>query len=77
MPDFWIENALQFTLRNTILLSKDQGFWSDIESVVHGDSDVGDIVMSATLWLWLVPDVGGRIIMLATFFGILVIFLMY
>ena len=33
-----------------------------------GDSDVGDIVMLVTLWWWLIWDVGGRIIMLATFF---------
>ena len=32
-----------------------------------GDSDVGDIVILVTLWWWLISDVGGRIIMLATF----------
>ena len=44
-----------------------------------GDSDVGDIVRLVTLWWWLILDVGGRIIMLATFFVIpvLVIFLVY
>ena len=42
-----------------------------------GDSDVDDIVMLVTLWWWLVWDVGGRIIMLATFFVMLVIFSMY
>ena len=42
-----------------------------------GDSDVGDIVMLVTLWWWLILDVGGRIIMLATFFVMLAIFSMY
>ena len=42
-----------------------------------GDSDVGDIVMLVTLWWWLILDVGGRIIMLVTFFVMLVIFSMY
>ena len=42
-----------------------------------GDSDVGDMVMLVTLWWWLISDVGGRIIMLATFFVMLVIFSMY
>ena len=42
-----------------------------------GDSDVGDIVMLVTLWWWLIWDVGGRIIMLATFCVMLVIFSMY
>ena len=32
------------------------------------DSDVGDIVMLVTLWWWLIWDVGGRIIMLPTFY---------
>ena len=36
----------------------------------NGDSDVGDIVVLMTLWWWLISAVGGRIIMLATFFGI-------
>ena len=31
----------------------------------NGDSDVGDIVMLVTLWLWLIWDVCARIIMLA------------
>jgi len=31
-------------------------------------------VMLVTLWWWLISDVGGRIIMLATFFVMLVIF---
>ena len=52
------------------------------QTVVHslckiGDSDVGDIVMLVTLWWWPIWDVGGRIIMLATFFVMLMIFLMY
>ena len=38
------------------------------------DSDVGDIVMLVTLWWWLIWDVVGRIIMLSTFFVMLVIF---
>ena len=42
-----------------------------------GDNDVGDSVMLVTLWWWLIPDVGGRIIMLATFFVMLVIFSKY
>ena len=42
-----------------------------------GDSDIGDIVMLVTLWWWPILDVGGRIIMLATFFVMLVIFSMY
>ena len=42
-----------------------------------GDSDVGDIVMLVTLWWWLTSDVGGRIIILATFFIMLAIFSMY
>ena len=35
---------------------------------------VGDIVMLMTLWWWLISDVGGRIIMLATFFVMSVTF---
>ena len=46
-------------------------------SVAIGDSDVGDIVMLVTLWWWLISDVGGRIIMLATFFVMSMIFSMY
>ena len=42
--------------------------WSSELQVVFGDSDIGDIVMLVTLWWWLIRDVGGRIIMLATFF---------
>ena len=42
-----------------------------------GESDDGDIEMMVTLWWWLIWDVGGRIIMLATFFVMLVIFSMY
>ena len=44
---------------------------------VIGDSDVGDIVMLVTLWWWLILDVGGTIIILATFFVMLTIFSMY
>ena len=44
---------------------------------LKGDSDVGDIVMLVTLWWWLIWDVGDRIIMLVTFFVMLVIFSMY
>ena len=45
--------------------------------MIHGDSDVGDIVMLVTLWWWLIWDVGDRIIILVTFFVMLVIFSMY
>ena len=45
--------------------------------VKFGDSDVGDIVMLVTFWWWLILDVSGRIIMLATFFVMLVILSMY
>ena len=45
--------------------------------MLDGDSDVGDIVKLVTLWWWLIWDVGDRIIMLATFFVMLVIFSMY
>ena len=34
-------------------------------------------VMFVTLWWWQISEVGGRIIMLATFFVILEIFSMY
>ena len=37
-------------------------------TLFSGHSDVGDIVMLVTLWWWLISDLGGRIIMLATFF---------
>ena len=33
-----------------------------------GESDIGDIDMLVTLWWWLIWNVGGRIIILATFF---------
>ena len=36
--------------------------------ITDGDSDVGDVIMLVTLWWWLIWDVGGRIIMFATFF---------
>ena len=39
-----------------------------------GESDVGDIVMLLTLWWWMISDVSGRIIMLAIFFVMLMIF---
>ena len=63
--------------------------WSPTSSLpwVHGDSDVddsdvsnrdvGEIVMLVILWWWLIWNVGDRIIKLATFFVILVIFSMY
>ena len=35
---------------------------------MQGDSDVGDIVMLVALWWWPVWDVGGRVIVLVTFF---------
>ena len=77
MPDFKTEYALQFAPRYTILLSLQRSLdFDQILMLVIWWYYVGDIVMSATL-RWLVSDVGGRIIMLATFFGMLVIFLMY
>ena len=42
-----------------------------------GDSDVGDIVMLVTLWWWLIWDVGGKIIIMTTFFVMLMNFAMY
>ena len=49
-----------------------------LQAVTIGDSDVGDIVMLVTsLCWWLISDVGDRIIILLTFFVMLVIFLMY
>ena len=42
-----------------------------------GDSDVGYIVILVALWWWQIWDVGGRIIMLATFFVMLEICPMY
>ena len=51
--------------------------WPLPRDQVVDDSDVGDIVMLVTLWWWLIWDVGGGIIMLATFFVMLVIFSMY
>ena len=40
-------------------------------AIRKGDSDVGDIIMLVTLWRWPIWDIGGRIIMLATFFNVL------
>ena len=37
------------------------------------DSAVGDVIMLMTLWWLLISDVDGRIIMLATFFVMLMI----
>ena len=58
-----------------------QGSLYDLSWMTHdkllGDSDVGDTVMLVTLWWWLISDIGGRTIMLATFFVMLVIFSMY
>jgi len=54
--------------RNFILAAnwdKTENKW-ELENL--GDSDVGDIVMLVTLWWWPIWDVGGRIIMLTTFF---------
>ena len=42
------------------------GRWTRL-SGNRGDSDVGGIVMLVALWWWLISDVGGGIIMLATF----------
>ena len=39
-------------------------------SSLSDDSDVGDIVILVTLWWRLISDVGGWIIMLATFYGV-------
>ena len=44
---------------------------------IFGDSDLGDNVMLVTLGWWLISDVGGRIIMLATFFVMLAILSVY
>ena len=41
-------------------------FW--VSPTEFGDSDVDDIVTLVALWWWLISDVGGRIIILATFF---------
>ena len=50
----------------------------NIHSCVQiGDSDVCDIVMLVTLWWRPIWEVGDRIIMLVTFFVMLVIFPMY
>jgi len=43
----------------------------------YGDSDFGENVMLVMLWWWPIWDVGDRIIMLAIFFVMLMIFLMY
>ena len=51
--------------------------WGLNNTVIFGDSDVVDITMLGTSGLWLIRDVGGRMIMLATFFVILVIFSIY
>ena len=50
---------------------------AEFKHVSSSDSDVGDIVMLMTLWWWLIWDIGSRIVMLATFFIMLVIFSMY
>ena len=57
----------------------DQHFWAEqtIDQRNFGDRDVGDVVILVTFWRWLIWDVEGRIIMLATFFIMLVIFARY
>ena len=46
--------------------------FNPIRPALHlGDIDVGDIVMLVILWWWLISDVGGRMIMLPTFFVII------
>ena len=55
----------------------DQYFWAEQTQLNFGDSDVGDIIMLVAFWWWLIWDFGGRIIMLATFFIMLVVFSMY
>jgi len=50
-------------------MARVQAVWTEVQYIIRkGDIDVGDIVMLVTLWWWLIWDVGGRIIMLATFF---------
>ena len=52
--------------------------WSEVHAVSKtGDSDVGDKLMLVILWWWPIYDIGDRIIMLATFFVMLVNFSMY
>ena len=55
----------------------DQHFWAEQTQFNFGYSDVGDIVILVTFWRWLILDVDGRIIMLATFFIMLVILSLY
>ena len=66
-PDFWINNDVTNIAVNC-----------KVDISLDVESDVGDIVILVTsFWWWLIWDVGGRIIMLATFFVIKVIFSMY
>ena len=51
--------------------------WELNNSVIFGDSDVVDITMLGTSGFWLIRDVGGIMVMLTTFFVMLVIFSMY
>ena len=78
---FWVkqlrdDNSVNnFIFYSSLFMNKIECSCSYLVSDLFGDSDVGDIVMLATLWL--IWDVGGRITMLATFFFMLVIFSMY
>jgi hypothetical protein len=76
---------LPASLRPGYLLSGvlNQDYPTSFPRIIHfrtdslGDSDVGDIVMLVTLLWWLIWYVGGRIVMLASFFGMLVFFSTY
>ena len=58
-------------------LNKFDRYSNSVINNMIGDSNISDIVMLMTLWWWLISDVGGRIIMLATFFVIFRICSMY
>ena len=58
-------------------LNKFDRYSNSVINNMIGDSNISDIVMLMTLWWWLISDVGGRIIMLATFFVMFGICSMY
>jgi len=72
----WVKNDQVWTLFNSIISKMISTRWVTRQAT-KDDSDVGDIVMLMTLEWWLITGVGGKIIMLATFLVILVIFSMY
>ena len=49
-------------------------FLSEISNAAGNNSDVGDIIMLVTSWLWPIKDFGDRINMLPTFLFMLVFF---